>query len=138
MARLKEDDTFRREVLAADEEARGRLIAEAGFECTREENAAERERLSDQALSEVTCGSTCGRGDTPPAASLGTRAPWEAPAAVRASHRREPLSAHADPTADVVTASRSPAAPAHVSILRRPALENHAISREKSGGEGQS
>ena len=64
MARLKEDDTFRREVLAADEEARGRLIAEAGFECTREENAAERERLSDQALSEVTCGSTCGRGDT--------------------------------------------------------------------------
>ncbi len=64
MARLKEDDAFCREVLAADEEARWRLIAAAGFERTLEESAAERERLSDQELVEVTGGSTRGGVDT--------------------------------------------------------------------------
>lgn len=59
IARLKDDEAFRDEIIAApDEEARWRIIAAAGFDCTAEELATEDERLSKQQLVEISGGRT--------------------------------------------------------------------------------
>jgi predicted ribosomally synthesized peptide with nif11-like leader len=59
IARLKHDEVFRGEVMAAPEgEERWKVISAAGFDCSPEELAAERERLTDQQLGEVNGGSS--------------------------------------------------------------------------------
>jgi predicted ribosomally synthesized peptide with nif11-like leader len=66
IARLKGDVAFRDEVMAAEGgDARWRIISEAGFDCTPEEFAAERGRMSDEQLGEVTGGrcETLGAGE---------------------------------------------------------------------------
>jgi predicted ribosomally synthesized peptide with nif11-like leader len=60
ISRLKDDDAFREKVMAATEgEERWRIISAAGFGCTPEELAAERERLTDRQLGDVSGGLSC-------------------------------------------------------------------------------
>jgi predicted ribosomally synthesized peptide with nif11-like leader len=56
IARLKDDEAFRGEVMAAEGEERWRIVTDAGFDCTPDEVSTERERLTDDELGEIDAG----------------------------------------------------------------------------------
>ena len=56
IARLRDDEAFRDEVMAAEGEERWKIVTGAGFDCTPDEVAGVRERLTDDELGQVVAG----------------------------------------------------------------------------------